>query len=141
MNKRRRVYLVLTIAMLCFIWGNSSMSGTASGALSGRFLKYLAPLLAPFGNKAEFVLRKLAHFSEFTLLGFLLSGLTRPETPTPWRTRPFFLGLAAACIDETIQIYSPGRGSSLLDVWIDFSGITLGVLVSLTVYGLISKKQ
>lgn len=141
MNKRRRVYLVLTIAMLCFIWGNSSMSGTASGALSGRFLKYLAPLLAPFGSKAEFVLRKLAHFSEFTLLGFLLSGLTQPETPTPWRTRPFFLGLAAACIDETIQIYSPGRGSSLLDVWIDFSGITLGVLVSLAVYGLISKKQ
>ena len=141
MNKRRRVYLVLTIAMLCFIWGNSSMSGTASGALSGRFLKYLAPLLAPFGNKAEFVLRKLAHFSEFTLLGFLLSGLTRPETPTPWRTRPFFLGLAAACIDETIQIYSPGRGSSLIDVWIDFSGITLGVLVSLLVYALISKKQ
>ena len=141
MNKRRRVYLVLTIAMLCFIWGNSSMSGTASGALSGRFLKYLAPLLAPFGSKAEFVLRKLAHFSEFTLLGFLLSGLTRPETPTPWHTRPFFLGLAAACIDETIQIYSPGRGSSLLDVWIDFSGITLGVLVSLTVYALISKKQ
>lgn len=141
MSKRRRVYLVLTLAMLCFIWGNSSMSGAASGALSGRFLKYLAPLLAPFGSKAEFVLRKLAHFSEFTLLGFLLSGLTRPETPSPWRTRPFFLGLAAACIDETIQIYSPGRGSSLIDVWIDFSGITLGVVVSLAVYGLISSRK
>lgn len=141
MNKRRRVYLVLTIAMLCFIWGNSSMSGAASGALSGRFLKYLAPLLAPFGSKAEFVLRKLAHFSEFTLLGFLLTGLTRPEAAASWHTRPFFLGLAAACIDETIQIYSPGRGSSLLDVWIDFSGITLGVLVFLAVHALISRKQ
>ena len=141
MKKRRAVYLVLTAAMLCFIWGNSAMSGAASGALSGRFLKYLAPLFAPFGNKAEFVLRKLAHFSEFTLLGFLLAGLTRPETPKIWLTRPLFLGLTAACIDETIQIYSPGRASSLLDVWIDFSGVTLGVLVSLLVYGLLSRKK
>ena len=141
MKKRRTVYLVLTIAMLCFIWGNSAMSGAASGALSGRFLKYLAPLFAPFGNKAEFVLRKLAHFSEFTLLGCLLAGLTRPETPRFWLTRPLFSGLAAACMDETIQIYSPGRASSLLDVWIDFSGVTLGVLVSLLVYALLSRKK
>ena len=131
MKKRRAVYLVLTAAMLCFIWGNSAMSGAASGALSGRFLKYLAPLFAPLGNKAEFVLRNLAHFSEFTLL----------ETPKIWLTRPLFLGLTAACIDETIQIYSPGRASSLLDVWIDFSGVTLGVLVSLLVYGLLSRKK
>ena len=131
MKRRRTVYLVLTLAMLCFIWGNSAMSGAASGALSGRFLKYLAPLFAPFGNKAEFVLRKLAHFSEFTLLG----------TPRFWLTRPLFLGLSAACVDETVQIYSPGRASSLLDVWIDFSGVTLGVLVSLLVYALLSRKK
>mgnify|MGYP004532638963 FL=1 len=141
MKKRRIVYLVLTAAMLCFIWGNSSMSGADSGELSGEILKLVAPLLAPFGSKAEFVLRKLAHFSEFSLLGFLLAGLTRPETPRFWLTRPLFLGLAAACIDETIQIYSPGRASSLMDVWIDFSGITLGVLVSLLVYALLSRKK
>ena len=122
MSKRRRVYLVLTLAMLCFIWGNSSMSGAASGALSGRFLKYLAPLLAPFGNKAEFVLRKLAHFSEFTLLGFLLAGLTRPETPAPWRTRPFFLGLAAACIDETIDSLTKGYDTIVGERGVTLSG-------------------
>ena len=38
-------------------------------------------------------------------------------------------GLAVACIDETIQIFTPGRASSLIDVWIDASGFALGLLL------------
>jgi VanZ family protein len=38
-------------------------------------------------------------------------------------------GLAVACIDETIQIFTPGRASSLIDVWIDASGFALGLAV------------
>lgn len=137
--KKRRVYLILTILMLCFIWGNSLMPGTVSGEISGGIFRYVAALFSVFGDRGEFVLRKLAHFSEFTLLGFLLTGLTRREDQG--RTAlPFFLGLAAACTDETIQIFSPGRGSSLIDVWIDFSGICLGILIATIIHKICTQK-
>ena len=134
MTKKRWAYLLLTLLALCFIWGNSMMPGEVSGEISGGIFQYVSGLFAVFGDKGEYVLRKLAHFSEYTLLGYLLTGLTRP-VGGPFRpTRPLFLGLSAACLDETIQIFSPGRGSSLIDVWIDFSGVCLGLLLWLGVH-------
>lgn len=43
-------------------------------------------------------------------------------------------------MDETIQIFSPGRGSSLIDVWIDFSGVCLGFLLSRLLRYLLDRK-
>ncbi|MBR6684262.1 MAG: VanZ family protein, partial [Firmicutes bacterium] len=37
-------------------------------------------------------------------------------------------GIAAACIDETIQIFVPGRGPGIADVGIDTLGVTLGIV-------------
>ena len=48
-------------------------------------------------------------------------------------------GLAVACIDETIQIFTPGRASSLIDVWIDTAGFALGFVVIYSVYTIQSK--
>ena len=50
-------------------------------------------------------------------------------------------GLAAACVDETIQLYVPGRASSLIDVWIDASGFAVGAAVALLGYHIIQNKQ
>jgi VanZ family protein len=62
------------------------------------------------------------------MLGLLYCGrhrLVRRETPL----HLMGFGLAVACIDETIQIFTPGRASSLIDVWIDASGFALGLAV------------
>ncbi|MDY3780882.1 MAG: VanZ family protein [Candidatus Faecousia sp.] len=140
MKKSRVIYLCLTVLALGFIWGNSAMPGDISGEISGSLFEVLEPMLSSFGDKGEFILRKIGHFSEFTMLGFLLSGLTRPGKITlSWLPVPLFLGLACACLDETIQIFSPGRFSTLTDVWIDFSGVCLGLLLSLAVYALINR--
>ena len=40
-------------------------------------------------------------------------------------------GIAVALADETIQLYTPGRSSSVWDVWLDFSGVMAGILVGL----------
>jgi len=48
-------------------------------------------------------------------------------------------GLAVACIDETIQIFTPGRASSLIDVWIDTSGFALGFVVIYLAYTIKTK--
>ena len=142
MKKSRILYLCLTLFTLAFIWGNSAMPGEISGEISGSLFEVLEPLLAPFGSKGEFVLRKIGHFSEFTALGFLLAGLTRQDKLKLSRLPcPLFLGLLCACLDETIQIYSPGRFSSLTDVWIDFSGVCLGLLLSLAIYALLRRRH
>ena len=38
-----------------------------------------------------------------------------------------------AVIDETIQLYVPGRTSSTLDVLLDFSGVLCGLFVTLLI--------
>ena len=140
LRKHFALYLCLVILNLAFIWGNSFVPGEISGEISGGIFEVVSDLFAVFGDKGQFVLRKLAHFSEFTALGFFLTGLWRNISCRGHVTAPLLLGLAAACIDETIQIFSPGRGSSLIDVWIDFSGVCLGFLLSRLLRHLLDRK-
>ena len=44
---------------------------------------------------------------------------------------PMLGGMATALLDETIQLYVPGRTSSVRDVWIDFGGVIAGLFVAL----------
>ena len=77
------------------------------------------------------LLRKLAHFSEFACLGVLLSWLVRMLRTAKWEyyVVPLLTGALAACVDEIIQIYIPGRGPGILDVGIDTLGVTLGIVL------------
>jgi VanZ family protein len=42
---------------------------------------------------------------------------------------PFLGSLLAACTDETIQMFVDGRGSSLMDVWVDAFGALTGIIL------------
>ena len=132
MNKKTHK-LVLTVLIglnLAFIWGNSSMTGQQSGEVSGSLLEWISRIFPIFAQEeGHFLLRKLAHFSEFACLG-LLSCARRIVGGTPVRPGLAGFGLMAACIDETIQIYVPGRGSSLVDVWIDTAGFVTGCTIA-----------
>ena len=127
----KKILSVLMILNLALIWGNSLMPGQVSGEMSGGIVAWLGNFLPFFATEAGHTfLRKAAHFSEFCLLGILtgtrraLDGKDLPLSLTGY-------GLTAACIDETIQIFVPGRGSSLLDVWIDTAGFASGLLIAM----------
>ena len=126
---KKRILDILILLNLALIWGNSMLTGISSEAVSGGVLallgRFLPVLLTEAGHT---LLRKAAHFSEFALLGLLYCGrhrLVKGEAPV----HLMGFGLAVACIDETIQIFTPGRASSLIDVWIDASGFALGLLL------------
>ena len=70
----------------------------------------------------DLVLRKLAHVTEYAILGALLLRATR----RPWLA----LGLAAAyaASDEVHQHFVEGRHAALLDVAIDTVGALVGIL-------------
>lgn len=130
--KSRRVLCSCAVAgVLCFIWGNSLLSGQTSGEISGGLLRWLAGVFPLLEGMPERLLRKLGHFSEFAALGFFLCWLLRlgGQRGIHRITSPMFLGLLAANIDETIQVFRPGRGPSVIDVWIDAAGVGAGIAV------------
>lgn len=44
--------------------------------------------------------------------------------------------MLTALTDETIQLFYDGRGSLVTDVWIDFSGVVMGMICGLLFLGL-----
>lgn len=81
----------------------------------------------------EHIVRKLAHFTEFTALGMLLSIDTALflKKMKQYIWVPFFVGVLVALVDETIQLFPVGRSSSVKDVWLDFSGVIFGTILLL----------
>lgn len=134
--KRTRLRLTLCTALVAcilgFIWGNSMMPASESSRVSGlvgELLEKFLPFLDMDGENAMHILRKIAHFSEFAALGLCLCWLFGMlEKPVPL---PVLCGVAAACVDECIQLFSPGRASALTDVLIDSAGAVTGVMILL----------
>ncbi len=136
---RRKILFCLFLLVLVFIWGQSCMPVTLSREESSRVLTFLKPFLEWIfgrGKVTHHLVRKLAHFAEYFVLGCCLSALL----PLHRRGRLLALGLGllAALIDETIQIFS-GRGDQISDVWLDFSGAAAGVLLLSLILWLIGK--
>lgn len=131
---RRMLSTALVLAALTFIFSNSLRTADASENQSGFVTALVNGILTALGLPAltEHVIRKLAHFTEFALLGFLLNNCVRTYTPHWVRSLPLplLLGLLAAHLDETLQLFSEGRSSSVVDVWIDFGGVCTGTLCS-----------
>ena len=138
---RVRLCAALIAANLAFIWGNSLMPGSVSGAFSDWVKELLAALL-PFmesGGAGTGLLRKLAHFSEFALLGFLLSWLAGMLEKNKFL--PLIWGCLAACTDETIQRFVPDRGPSVRDVGIDTCGVAAGMMLLWLGYTVCKKRK
>ena len=141
---------ILIALTLCFIWGNSLESTAKSQAKSTDLLEKLQPILDAAlgpGKVTDHVLRKTAHFVEFTLLGIELRLLfwLLGQRGVQGQANALFAALAAAVADETIQSHT-GRGSQLKDVCLDFSGAVIGsmalfLLALLVVYLRKRRKQ
>ena len=139
---RMRLCVVLLIMNLLFIWGNSMLPASASSALS-RWLRDLLGMVSQgSAQMGEGLLRKLAHFGEFCLLGVCLSwllGMLRSRL-SQIAVMAVAGGVLTACVDEAIQSLSPGRNPSLADVGIDTAGTVLGVILLFLGYT-VYKKQ
>ncbi len=133
-KKRMILCCILLIAVLAFIWGNSLRTGEESGAMSGGILQWINAFLhldEAGAEKLHFAIRKMAHFTEFACFGTLLCwffGMTG-EKSAHLICMPLLFGLLTACVDETIQVFSPGRHCSIVDVGIDSGGVVTGLLV------------
>lgn len=140
-----RVVFTLALAgCIWFIFSNSMAVAQVSSASSGRVLTLLQGALRRLGHPAlaqrltQHVVRKMAHFCEYMLEGFLLMLCMRVYSRHPLRhiTVPMLGGVLTALTDETIQLYSPGRSSQVTDVWLDSVGVLAGILAALVLMAL-----
>ena len=144
-EKRLRLCTALLMVNLAVIWGNSMLPGEVSGAISDAVKAVLMPLIELLfpGSGASGggggLLRKAAHFTEFTCLGMCLSWLL--AMLEKHRLLPLLFGFLTACVDETIQAFVPGRNPSPMDVAIDTSGVVAGMILLLVGYHIYRKKK
>jgi VanZ family protein len=82
------------------------------------------------------LIRKLAHLTEYGILGLLLYSSLGWEPQISWNFRRMVLTLvivaAYSLTDEFHQLFVPGRGASLVDCGIDIAGGGVGMLFLFT---------
>ena len=137
--KRWILYIVLCLIVF-FIWDNSLQNGGNSDGFSLIFAEWLSPIadkLGFYGNiwALNRIVRKLAHLTEFTILGGVLYVVLRRYIEYGTVVKTIVVGIVIASLDEFIQLFSLGRSSQLSDVLIDTVGIIIGIsVVKLTYY-------
>ena len=135
----RVLFTLALVGCIWFIFSNSMAVADVSSVSSGRVLQLLQAVLRRLGmpglaqRLTMHLVRKLAHFCEYTLEGFLLMLCMRVYSRRYVRhiSVPMLGGVLTAMADETIQIYSPGRSSQVTDVWLDSAGVLVGILIAL----------
>ena len=112
----RVIFTAALLACILFIFRNSMQTGEVSSARSQAVTTLVNGFLGKFGlgPLSEHIIRKLAHFSEFMLEGFLLMLCLRVYT------RHFVRHISWPLLAVT-------------DVWIDMAGVIAGLFVALII--------
>lgn len=133
--KRSKVRKIVSVTMLVicilFIWGNSFQDASASGYRSGKVTEFVNDVLPKNQSVTEQFLRKAAHFTEYLIEGICVVFVMCAFGIFVKRNigNGLLIGVLTALIDESIQIKSPGRASSVIDIWIDWGGFVVGAAI------------
>ncbi|MBR2045161.1 MAG: VanZ family protein [Agathobacter sp.] len=132
-SKKFILWLVLSILWTLFIFSFSMQTGEESAELSGGIVSRLIESFFGAGfayaSALEHLIRKTAHFSEYFVLGVLLSATVRETRCKRQVLVPWFIGTLVAACDETIQLFSNGRSAQVTDVMLDSAGVFCGCLI------------
>ncbi|MEG0090606.1 MAG: VanZ family protein [Oscillospiraceae bacterium] len=131
----RIAFTSITVGVIFFIFFNSAQVAEVSGVKSQQVTKIINEVLDKCNveiSLTEHIVRKLAHLSEYCLLGFWLMLTVRVYTKRlfVFSSWPMLGGLIVALSDEFFQSFIPGRSSQVRDVFIDFVGVCTGVVAA-----------
>ena len=160
-NTRFVAYLIITLLIMIFIFFQSSLPADTSQEESDIIVRFLSRFTDRDAEMLSFIVRKMAHFSEYTVLGLFIS-LTVKEhyhkkcyheehySEDDFRKGHFYirhfiipliLGVLYAVSDEIHQRFVPGRSCELRDVLIDTCGVLLGVIINMLCVRFAKKKD
>ena len=130
----RYLPLVLWLAFIFFASSDSFSAGNTSRII-GPFVLWLFPdTSAETLATIHFIVRKLAHFTEYAILGFLAARAFRAHPR--WYLISAILIVVYALLDEYHQSFVPSRTASIYDSLIDMAGgISALIFASLRLRG------
>jgi VanZ family protein len=125
--------LIAWLAFISFASSGSFSAGNTSRII-GPLILWLFPNTTPETLLVvHFVTRKLAHFTEYAILGFLAARTfrtsPRPAISSRWFLISAILIVSFALLDEFHQTFVPTRTGSIYDSFIDMAGGLTALLV------------
>ena len=152
-DKKRKILVsilsgILLLLLYGVIFSFSAQDGKKSGSVSTEVAKRCVEVVNVVGRKNwtqaskkamiqsfEHPVRKTAHFLEYTCMGLLVNILLGQWLPAG--KRRYFLTILwiflSASADEFHQLFVPERSGNFVDVLIDTSGGTFGLLLCILV--------
>lgn len=130
-------WILVFICMGVIFW-LSSRTADESAQQSGSILQYLIKI---FGDNifTDFIVRKLAHFLEFTGLCLLMNTALYQTR----KRKSFVLATALTSLyavsDEVHQLFVEGRACRIADWAIDTCGAILGTIAFAVIFMIVSK--
>lgn len=149
-SKVQTAFIVLTLAVMVCIFLFSCENSDQSSETSGNFVEIIVSIFyKDFSNMAKYqqteiyhkishIIRKTAHFSVYTALGFCSSFAAGRKSSAKAAGVVLFCFLYA-CSDELHQYFVPGRACMFTDVLIDTCGSITGLLISVITAKIITK--
>ena len=158
-SRVRILTTLLTAAVMVMIFAFSTEdaehSDKTSGLISRRVLSIFHPDYEQLEESRQKLLyddvqhavRKCAHFTEYTMLGLMLRLCLeswfghRVKRSRSLTLAGFCIGTVYACTDEFHQLLIEGRSGQWSDVFVDGSGVLLGVLIGMLLIRRISRRN
>lgn len=146
---KKIVKLVLLIAWMAIIFNFSNDNGTESTKKSDLVITKIYQVitnaepskkqLQNIIDKYVYPIRKLAHFTEYAVLGILLVNFINEFKILSIKVIiiSVILCMLYAISDEIHQLFSAGRSARILDVFIDTLGSSTGIII----YKLLNNKS
>lgn len=142
MKIKKTITLILIITWMTLVFYFSNQIADDSSKLSGGITREILNFFHILEGKTleqqsaiETVVRKLAHFSIYTLGGILIllhvnlyKIKVNKKVIITW-----LLGTTYAITDEIHQLFVPGRSGEIRDVCIDSLGVITGILMILII--------
>lgn len=151
-NLLRITLILLLLGTFFIIFGFSNQDGEESGGVSKKVTETVTKNVKSIQalekeqkenvlQRIESIIRKIAHFSIYTVVGLLLMGImsTYKLKENHRIGISFVIGMIYASSDEIHQAFVPARTAKITDVMIDSMGVLLGILCVLLAIKLVQK--
>lgn len=144
---KKYLLLIQGIIWMGFIFAQSLLPGQISSGQSTGIVELINPILVSINihispNNLSLIIRKLAHFIEFFILGVIWFFIYKQ-----WfnKITHFIVvlahGLFTATTDESIQYFVEDRAAQVTDVLIDFLGVLIACAMLLFIHLIFNHKS
>ena len=129
----RYLPLIVWLAFISFASSDNFNAGNTSRII-GPLILWLFPNTSPETLEVvHYITRKIAHFTEYAILGFLAARAFRTSPHPAIKQRWFLICVALvvvyALLDEYHQSFVPSRTASIFDSVIDMSGGLVALII------------